>query len=299
MKNLTKQTSIFALALTIALVCTGVALAASLSYFQGFETDTAGWNANTTRVASGTAGIVSASGSWHAQAGSPNTSFTNWGGSGGNAGCFATACAAASFPKNGYVTSVDIWLDASSTTFANDTRFDFSSAISNPAGSHRRDFVFNAGFYNDSDTTGTGPRFVISASTNSGRSNSFPKNPDRAPFAITEDGWYTFEHTFRDNAGILEVDLKIKDEAGTTLTSWTISDPSDTINGNVGGNRYGWFALQEFPVLAFDNASKFDIKGTPADKEQCKKGGWMQVVDGDGEDFTNQGQCVKFVNSNS
>jgi hypothetical protein len=36
--------------------------------------------------------------------------------------------------------------------------------LGTPQCGHRRDFVFNAGFYTDVDTTGAGPRFVISAS---------------------------------------------------------------------------------------------------------------------------------------
>jgi hypothetical protein len=275
-----------------------IVLAAHLSYFQGFETDTTGWS-GATRVPSGTNSVVSASGNFHAEAGGGAANaagaYTNWGGYGGNAGCFTAACAAASFPQDGYVTSIDIWLDPLAAT-ANDTRFDFSSAISDPAGSHRRDFVFNAGFYNDTDTTGTGPRFVISASNNATRSGAYPKNPGSDPFVIIDDGWYTFQHTFRgDVNGILTVELSIKDSAGITQHTWTLSDPSDTINGTVGSNRYGWFALQEFPVLAFDNSQRSDILSTPVDKEQCKKDGWRQLVNGNGDAFTNQGRCVRFV----
>jgi hypothetical protein len=119
---------------------------------------------------------MSASGSWHAEAASGDfVAFTRWGGYGGISGCSGNACAAP-FPANGYITSIDIYLDADSLTSANDTRFDFSSAINQPDGSHRRDFVFNAGFYTDTDTTGSGPRFVISGSNNAGRSGAFPKN---------------------------------------------------------------------------------------------------------------------------
>ena len=37
------------------------------------------------------------------------------------------------------------------------------------------------------------------------------------------------------------------------LHSWTRSDATDVIGSTVGGNRYGFFAAQEFPFLAFDN----------------------------------------------
>jgi hypothetical protein len=33
----------------------------------------------------------------------------------------------------------------------------------------------------------------------------------------------------------------------------------------------------------------------PTDKEECKDGGWRNVVDDQGEPFPNQGQCVAFV----
>jgi hypothetical protein len=33
-----------------------------------------------------------------------------------------------------------------------------------------------------------------------------------------------------------------------------IDDPSDVIGVTVGGNRYGWFATDEFPFLAFDTS---------------------------------------------
>jgi hypothetical protein len=268
------------------------ALAAGSSFFQGFETDTSGWVQGVTRVASGTNGIISASGSYHAEA--AQDAFTRWGGYGGIAGCSGSACAA-SFPQDGYVTSIDIYLDAENTTRDNDTRFDFSSAINNPAGSHRRDFVFNAGFYNDTDLTGNGPRFVITASNNAGRGSADPRNPGRDPFAITNDGWYTFQHTFRNNSGVLAVDLSIKDAAGVVLHTWTLSDPTDTINGTVGSNRYGYFFVQEFSPLAIDNSSKVEIMSQPADKEQCKNDGWKLVVNGAGAPFKNQGQCVKYV----
>lgn len=275
-----------------------LALAAGTSFFQGFETDTSGWVSGATRVASGTNGIISASGSWHAESsgGSLNSdgALTRWGGYGGIAGCSGSLCAA-SFPENGYVTSIDIYLEAESATRANDTRFDFSSAINNPAGGHRRDFVFSAGFYNDTDLSGSGPRFVISASNNAGRGSAYPKNPGRDPFTITTDGWYTFQHTFRDNGGVLAVDLIIKDSAGVALHTWTLSDPTDVINSTVGSNRYGYFFLQEFAPLAIDNSSRVDVLSTPADKEQCKNDGWKLVVNGAGAPFKNQGQCVKFV----
>jgi hypothetical protein len=209
-------------------------------FFQGFETDISDWSAGTTRVPSGTDGIASKTGAFH---GKVTTQFTRWGGN------------SSSFPPGGYVTSVAIYLDTAGG-FANDTRFDFTSAINNTAGNHRRDFAFNAGYYNDATAPGSGPRFVVSASNGTGRANSFPKNPGRQPVAITVAGWYTFRHTFRDNGGTLSVDLSIIGPDGNVVKTWTLSDPTDLIGTTVGGSRYGWFASNEFSFLAIDDTSR-------------------------------------------
>lgn len=220
------------------------------TFFQGFEADDAGWF-NATRVSTSTHGVPSKTGVFHAED-TASGAFTRWGGY------------SKTFPTGGYTTSIDIYLDiappymtGSLSAYPNDTRFDWSSAINTPACAHRRDFVFNAGFYTDIDIAppGAGPRFVISASNNATRSGAFPKNPGRDPFTISLEGWYTFEHRFYDSGGgVLAVDLTIKDAGGTPLHSWTLSDPSDVIGDTVGGNRYGWFVINEFPFLAFDNS---------------------------------------------
>ncbi|MBI3465480.1 MAG: PEP-CTERM sorting domain-containing protein [Planctomycetes bacterium] len=222
---------------------------AGVVYSNGFESDTAGWDAfggafNATRVPSGTNGITSASGGFHAQ-NSATGSAGNWGGYNFGAGSVPTV-----FQE--YWTSLDIYLDVDGG-WANDTRFDFSSAISNSAGTHRRDFIFNAGFYNDATGTGAGTdRFVISASNNSQPGSAFAKNPGKDPIAISTSGWYTFEHHFYDNAGLLAVDMSIFDAADSLVHTWTLSDAADLI-GLIGGNRYGWFDYNQFSVLAFDN----------------------------------------------
>ena len=41
--------------------------------------------------------------------------------------------------------------------------------------------------------------------------------------------------------------------AASPVGFWMLSDPSDLIGG-IGGNRYGWFAYNQFSTLAFDNA---------------------------------------------
>jgi hypothetical protein len=270
------------------IIAAGVILASTTlvlaAFFQGFETDTAGWfGAN--RVSTGTNLVPSKSGAFHAEDG--GGAFTQWGGY------------SDTFPVGGYTTSIDIYLDITApygsatnfTPYPNDTRFDWSSAINTPDCSHRRDFVFNAGFYTDVDTTGAGPRFVISASNNATRSGAFPKNPGRDPFTINVEGWYTFEHRFYavppTPGGQLFVDLTIKNAAGVPLHTWTLTDPSDIIGTTVGGNRYGWFVIDEFPFLAFDNSALVgfqDFCTTPPSTAGAKVtgGGWINVLGGKG-----------------
>lgn len=267
------------LAAVLVLTMSALAFAA---FFQSFETDTTGWD-GAVRVPSGTHGVPSKTGTHHAEDQNLNgLTFTRWGGYG------------KTFPVGGYTTTVDIYLDISPPyltgsvmPYPNDTRFDWSSAISTPSCAHRRDFVFNAGFYTDTDFTGTGPRFVISASNNAGRSSSFPKNAGRDPFTIYVEGWYTFEHRFRDDGtGVLVVDLTIKNAAGVPLHTWMLSDSSDIIGVTVGGNRYGWFVQNEFaPALAFDTSALIGFQDycvPPASTPGAKVtgGGWIAVAGG-------------------
>lgn len=225
----------------------GAAQADTVLYSNGFEFDTSGWN-STARVTSGTGGVTSDVGSFHANTDGTNT-YTTWGGYNFGAGNAVPTA----FQE--YKTSVSIYLDVNGGA-ANDTRFDFSSAINKSDGTHRRDFIFNAGFYNDATGPGANTnRFVISAGNNSQPGSAYAKDPGHSPIAISTTGWYTFQHHFYDNAGVLAVDLSIFDSSNVLVNTWTLSNPTDLIAG-IGGNRYGWFDCNGFgSTLAFDNTS--------------------------------------------
>ena len=47
--------------------------------------------------------------------------------------------------------------------------------------------------------------------------------------------------------------MSIVDASNTPVNSWTLSNPTDAIAG-IGGNRYGWFDLNQFSTLAIDNS---------------------------------------------
>jgi hypothetical protein len=269
----------------IVLALAAVQVLAAIHYFQGFETDIYDWS-GVTRVASETNGVPSAAGDFHAEAASaaaPGTTndFTRFGGY------------EATFPAGGYTTSVDVYLNVGAGN-ANDTRFDWSSAIGMPNSTFRRDFVFNAGFYNDTDGTGSGPRFVINGSNNATRSGAFPKNA--GSFSITTTGWYTFEHHFSSVSGVLVVELQISTLSGTPLHSWTLSNPTDVIGSTVGGHRYGWLVIQEFPVLAIDNVNLLSVNEAGS-VNACKNDGWQHLTRADSTTFNNQGDCIQYVNT--
>lgn len=220
-------------------------LSESVQYSQGFEVDgiwAAPADSIVTRVASGTNGITSNSGGFHGEA---TTNYTRWGGYN------------SVFPSMGYTTSVDVYLDTSGG-FPNDTRFAFSSAINDTTGAHRRDFVFSCGFYNDSVSYGTGNRFVCSGSFNSPGN---PRDVNRGPVIVTTtSGWFSLQHQFYDSgAGVLAVKMSVINSLGTTVGTWTLSDPLDVIGSTVGGNRYGWFSHNAFPFLAIDNSKRSNI----------------------------------------
>jgi hypothetical protein len=242
-------------------------------FFQGFEKNTNGWidsstpgyDGTITRVPSGypdsgyAVGVPSAAGKSHARitgdscdrttATNCYSVFTRWGGY------------SSTFPDGGYKTQADIYLDVAWASSHLDYRFDWDSSINNNSGNFLQDYVFNAGT-NPTPTLLSPAGFFVNASTNATRSGAFPENPCpdpstspnacRTPVLITQSGWYTFRHTFRDQGGSLAVDFDIFPLGSTTAVAhWTIL-PGHVMS-SVGGNRYGWFVIDEIPYLAIDN----------------------------------------------
>lgn len=271
------------LTLTALLLFFSTSGARAADYFNGFEIDTFDWNnfgGTISRVISGQNSINSATGNYHAEITGPV--FSRY-------GAYTNA-----FPSNGYLTSIDIYLDMNLAN-GSDQRIDFSSAINNPAGNHRRDFIFHLGTLPGENPT---HQWVVSASNNA---PGWPNNPSRNPILLTESGWYTFEHVFRDNGtGVLEVELSVKKTGSSEiLGSWILSNSSDEIGVTVGGNRYGWFVNQPFSFLAIDNVKKADLPilvGPPTDKNQCKSSGWQTF---NNPSFKNQGDCISHVQSSA
>lgn len=249
-----------------------------LVWDQGFETDTAGWLDNSDvsgygeilRVSSGTNGIVSSDGAFHANIVEefPFSRFDGY---------------RSVWPGN-WSAEIDVYLDPA---WAAGSGFDYSVAANGSNGSHRRDFIFHV-----TKDTSTG-ELLVAGSNNTGF-NPREDLENINHFTVTQSGWYTLRHSFRNNAGVLAVDLQLVDDGGTVLWTETRSDVSDVIS-LIGGNRYAWFTAMSAGLnLAIDNHQLF--LPVPTEMSQCKNGGWeswVSIV------FKNQGDCVSYIQSNA
>jgi hypothetical protein len=262
-------------------------------YFNGFETDTAGWfnssGATITRVPSGStstyaSGVPASTGSYYARLGiDPSPDSCTFGGGTApiyygpytNFGGYSSI-----FPLGGYSTGVDIYLDVPYAMSHLDTRFDWSSAINDPSGDFRRDFVFNVG----TDAAG----FVITGGNNATRCGANPYDVGHSPVLhIALSGWYTFKHTFSGlPGGPLTVTLQVLPAGSNVpLGTWVRSDPTDIIGTTVGGNRYGWFVQNEFDGLAIDNSYRTGLVSTPGCELKISNGGWIIAANTDQATF--------------
>jgi hypothetical protein len=205
------------------------ALAPSLVWNQGFETNTDGWmDANSswygviTRVASGTNGLASSIGSYHAVLEGDAES-----------GPFSRFDGYRSVWPGTWTAEVDVYLDPA---WASGMGFDYSVAATGSDGNHRRDYIFHV-----TKDTSTGKLFVAGSNNTNFAPRQDLENINH--FEVTNGGWYTFQHVFRDQGGALAVDLNLLDANGNLLFTETRFDASDLIPTMVGGNRYGWFTF--------------------------------------------------------
>jgi hypothetical protein len=281
-------------AVALAVVLVSPASAAEPTYRNGFEIDTAGWlnafGGTITREASGftnpggyASTVPSATGGFHARL-DRTECFGETGAGGETAHCYGPLTRWGGYntkwPVGGYTTQLDIYLDAAYATANPDTyggniaclvppgnaaeptckgtRFDYTSAINNNSETptHLRDFGFNVSTGLAGDNCSG---FTVIGTTNVDRIGADPNGPGHQ--CIPTSGWYTFKHTFSEDAGYLKVLMQIIPVSGGPATaSFTITgiDPI----GTVGCNRYGWFSNQEIWGLAIDNASMTGC-GTP------------------------------------
>ena len=204
--------------------------AAQTAWNQGFESNTSGWfdtstgwYGSVTQVPSGTNGIASSEGASHA--------------------IFEGDASSAPFSRfdmyrdtwtGNYAARTVIYLDPA---WALGEGFDYAVASNGSDGSHQRDFIFHV-----TKDTSTGD-LIVAGSNNTNFAPREDLDTLANHYVVPAAGWYTFEHAFRNEAGILAVDLNLYDPSGTLLFTETRTNPADTIPAEVCGNRYAWFTV--------------------------------------------------------
>lgn len=226
---------VLAVAAVTALACAQMSQAAPV-YFEGFE---AGWAPNLpdnwqnnsgsiVQTASGTNGITSSAGAFHAVV--TSGPFTRFGGYSSTFG-------------GGFQALHDVYLDS---RWNDNTGFEISVAANKQDGNHLRDFIWHVGKI--------GGNFYVNASNNTNSSFDSGKLLAGSNLGATA-GWYTLENLFYNNGGVLAVDLNIYG-GGNLLQSFTLSNPGDLIASVVGGNRYGWITQNNVVGgVAIDNSA--------------------------------------------
>lgn len=160
----------------------------------------------------------------------------------------------------GYTTRISFYIDPNALVAGQGFNWDVASSTQNShlptaSGGFLRDFIFHVA--KDADT-GT---VLINASNNGGATPQTNLDVMAGSATITDAGWYTFEHTFRDNGGKLSVDFTVFKGEDVVFTK-TI-DTNDDIATQVGGNRYGWVQNNTMPggILYADNLSLHENEG--------------------------------------
>jgi hypothetical protein len=238
------------------------------AFSQGFESNTDGWitfispstnYGSILKVSSGTDGITSKSGSYHAKVGhnssGPFTRFDKY---------------RSKWPDGGWKAKLDVYLDPSWTL---NSGFDLSVAANKQDGSHLRDFIFHVC---KDQSTGS---LLIGGSNNT----NFAVRQDLETinhYTVTSAGWYIFEFVFRNQSGQLAVDLNLRNSSNTLLWTETRTSASDLIASVVGGNRYMWFTFISITGdLHIDNTELIIYHNTIQSAINAANAGDVVIVD--------------------
>ena len=186
------------------------------------EDDTGDQMFEVTRVARARRPIKAASGRWYATAASGRPTRSP-----GRAATAAPSRPTATRPRS---TST-----STSPRRLGDQRFDWSSAVSKHVRRHKRDFIFHVGRLRGRPGT-----FYVSASNNApGDAEDRCRSVVRS--TITESGWYTFKHDFKNDGGVLAVEMNVI--LAGCASPWRPGTLRDRRRhhrrrATVGGNRY-------------------------------------------------------------
>ncbi len=187
-----------------------------------------------TRVASGTNGIASSSGSFHAEISKV-----------GSAGAFSYLGGNDTAFRGGWTTSIDIYVDLAALD-----GFEISQAVTRNTGGHAQDNIFHV--------RKVGQEYTVGVSHNS----NYTANVSGfavAPQTIQQNGWYTFQWSVMPSAGPLGVETiwTVLQDDGSTFWQYSKDTGLGYDINDVGGHRYMWFTYTGSGngALAIDNAT--------------------------------------------
>jgi hypothetical protein len=220
------------------------------------------------RVPSGTNGLASSEGNAHALVSSVAA----------DAGPFTRFDGYKNTWTGTWKTEIDVYLDPAWT---DGTGFDYSVAANGTDGNHQRDYIFHV-----AKDTSTG-QLLVAGSNNTNYAVREDLDSITNHYVVTSAGWYTLEHVFREQAGALAVDLNLLNAGGSVLFTETRFDAADAIPAEVGGNRYGLFAVATVPGgLPIDNASieysSLSLNETTVEVSPDSLEGWSIATTGGG-----------------
>jgi hypothetical protein len=217
-------------------------------FLQGFETDTAGWNAYdvTTRTISGggSLGLIASSGSYYAEVSNKQNAYGYSCGMGG-----FSYYGGKGLTYNGpFYQSIDVYIDTE------------WNAV--PLGGNPAFWIDMCPYRLNTDNYGAEQNFRVWVPGDGQVQVSASGQTDKMT-TITSSGWYTFEMVFRHGTNAndyVETDLNIYDAAHNLLGTETLSATSPggpLYNSDLRGNGYVWLSVWQNgfanDILAIDN----------------------------------------------
>ena len=135
-------------------------------------------------------------------------------------------------------------------------------------------------------------------------SSSIPNQCSSNPNCVSLNTWQTWD---ADAGGWWSENDSAGGPPLTTLSDYAAKYPGAQIATDFqgvriqsGGGAPTWNNFDGNADAFTINADTYDFELTnvnvPANKDACKKGGWMNLTDQNGDPFKNQGQCVSWTN---
>ncbi len=129
------------------------------------------------------------------------------------------------------------------------------------------------------------PVYDSSAPTDYNNWQTFNLDTSTTPF-------WSFDTISAGKGGANGANFFTLNDVATTYPSAKVID----LTLNIGSGTPGWSTRTD-NVSFNDTTWDFQMTNAPTDKDQCKNNGYKNYTDGNGEGFSNQGQCVSYVNT--